>query len=322
MELTALENDRLRFATHPVSRALALSLALHLLLFGTLELSRYLKLQLPEWLKSVLDLSRQVNVEKKTVSADQEPPTLTFVEVNPSQAMPEPPKDTKNYSAFNSLAANPDVSIDSEKPKIDGTQDKVPKVEDALRPTPPQPLIPLKPEPQPPKTETESKPDQPPGDLALARAPDRKPLEEEKPRRPRTLAEVRPTESLILAKKMKEDGGVKRHGTILPAFDARGTTIGAYDWALIAAVQQCWYNLLDETISPTRPGKVIVEFRLHSDGYVTDVRILETNVGEMQSLFCQRAVEKPAPFARWPDGMQKELGRNNRLLKFTFYYEY
>ena len=322
MELTALENDRLRFATHPVSRALALSLAAHLLLFGTLELSRYLKLQLPEWLKSVLDLSRPVSVEKKAAPADQEPPTLTFVEVTPAQATPEPPKDTKNYSKFNSLAANPDVSIDSEKPKIDGTQDKIPKVEDALRPTPPQPLTPLEPEPQPPKKVAEAKPDQPPGDLALAKPPDTKPKEEEKPRRPRTLAEVRPSESLILAKKMKEDGGVKRHGTILPAFDARGTTIGAYDWALIAAVQQCWYNILDETISPTRPGKVIVEFRLHSDGYVTDVRILETDVGEMQSLFCQRAIEKPAPFARWPEGMQKELGRNNRLLKFTFYYEY
>src|SRR6266536_6507004 len=186
MELTALENDRLRFATHPVSRALALSLAFHLLLFGTLELSHYLKLQLPEWLKSVLDLSREPQVEQKA-AADQEPPTLTFVEVDPAQATPEPPKDTKNYSAFNSLAANPDVSIDSEKPKIDGTQDKVPKVEDALRPTPPQPLTPLKPEPQPPKTEPESKPDQPPpGDLALAKAPDKKP-EEEKPRRPRTL---------------------------------------------------------------------------------------------------------------------------------------
>ena len=104
MELTALENDRLRFATHPVSRALALSLALHLLLFGTVELSRFLKLQLPEWLKSVLDLSRQASVEKKAAPADQEPPTLTFVEVNPAQATPEPPKDTKNYSAFNSLA--------------------------------------------------------------------------------------------------------------------------------------------------------------------------------------------------------------------------
>jgi hypothetical protein len=244
------------------------------------------------------------------------------VEVTPAQAMPEPPKDTKNYSAFNSLAANPDVSIDSEKPKIDGTQDKIPKVEDALRPTPPQPLTPLEPEPQPPKKEAEPKPESPPGDLALAKPPDKKPAEEEKPRRPRTLAEVRPSESLILAKKMKEDGGVKRRVGLDAAFDAKGTTTGAYDWALIAAVQQCWYNILDETISPTRPGKVVVEFRLHSDGYVTDVRILETNVGEMQSLFCQRAIEKPAPFARWPDGMQKELGRNNRLLKFTFYYEY
>lgn len=321
MELTALENDRLRFATHPVSRALALSLALHLLLFGTLELTRYLKLQWPEWVKTVLDLSRQASLEKKATT-DPDPPTLTFVEVDPTQAAPEPPKDTKNYSAFNSLAANPDVSIDSEKPKIDGTQDKVPKVEDALRPTPPQPLTPLKPEPEPPKPETVSKPDPPPGDLALAKPPDKKPAEEEKPRRPRTLAEVRPTESLLLAKKMKEDGGVKRHGTILPAFDARGTIVGSYDWALIAAVQQCWYNILDETISPTRPGKVTVAFRLHSDGYVTDVKILETNVGEMQSLFCQRAIEKPAPFARWPEGMLREVGRNHRLLTFTFYYEY
>ena len=318
MELTALENDRLRFATHPVSRALALSLALHLLLFGTLELTRYLRLQLPEWLKSVLDLSRQASQEKKP-AADQEPPTLTFVEVDPAQATPEPPKDTKNYSAFNSLAANPDVSLEGDKPKLDGTQDKVPKVEDALRPTPPEPLTELKPEPQPPKAEP--KPDQP-SDLALAKPADPKPAEPEKPPRPRTLAEVRSRDNLILGKKMKEDGGVKRHGTIMPAFDARGTTIGAYDWALIAAVQQCWYNILDETITPTRPGKVIVEFRLHSDGYVTDVRVLETSVGEMQSLFCERAIEKPAPFARWPDGMQKELGRNNRLLKFTFYYEY
>ena len=175
MELTALENDRLRFVPHPVSRALAFSLALHLLLFGMVELSRHLKLEWPEWLKTVLDLSRQMNVEKKTAPADQEPPTLTFVEVDPAQAMPEPPKDTKNYSAFNSLAANPDVSIDSEKPKIDGTQDKMPKVEDALRPTPPQPLTPLKPEPQPPKTESESKPEQPPGDLALAKRPTKNP---------------------------------------------------------------------------------------------------------------------------------------------------
>ena len=120
---------------------------------------------------------------------------------------------------------------------------------------------------------------------------------------------------------MKEEGGAKRQ-RIVPAFDAQGTTTGNYDSALIAAVQTCWYNILDETISPTRPGQVIVEFRLHSDGYLTDVRILETNVGEMQSLFCQRAIEKPAPFGRWPEAMQRELGRNNRLLKFTFYYEY
>ena len=68
------------------------------------------------------------------------------------------------------------------------------------------------------------------------------------------------------------------------------------------------------------PGSVTLQFQLHWDGYVTDVKILETNVGEVQSLFCQRAIEKPAPFARWPDAMRREVGRNTRLLKFTFYY--
>ena len=43
------------------------------------------------------------------------------------------------------------------------------------------------------------------------------------------------------------------------------------------------------------------------------MKILETNVGEMQSLICQQAIEKAAPFARWPDRMQKELGRSSTI---------
>ena len=66
----------------------------------------------------------------------------------------------------------------------------------------------------------------------------------------------------------------------------------------------------------------MVEFQLHSDGYVTDVKVLESNVGELHSTFCQLAIQKPAPFKRWPDGMRKEIGRDYRQLRFTFFYEY
>ena len=205
--------------------------------------------------------------------------------------------------------------------KLDGVQDKVPKIFDTLRPAPLEPLTPLQPEPRPMKPEPETNPERKPGDLALAKPADPKPKEEEKPKRPRTLAEAQPNAGLTTGQKMKADGGVKRHGTI-QAFDARGTAVGVYDAALIEAVQQCWYNILDETTTPSRPGQVVVEFQLHSDGYVTDVKVLETDVGELHSLFCQLAIQKPAPFKRWPDGMRKEIGRDYRQLKFTFFYEY
>ena len=119
MDWASIHGYRARLAANSVARALALSLAVHLVLFGMLELSYFL--HLPDWLRSVLDLSRRVE-QRSPPRTDQEPPTLTFVEVDPSQATAEPPKDTKNYSAYNSIAANPEVALDSEKPKIEGNK--------------------------------------------------------------------------------------------------------------------------------------------------------------------------------------------------------
>ena len=321
MDVAAFHSRRLARSPNYAARALALSLAIHLVMFGTLELNRHLRLHLPDWLKAVLARPARVEERKNPPPVNPEAPLL-FVEVDPSQAAPEPPKDTKNYSVVNSRASNPDVAMESNKPKLDGAQDKVPKVMDTLRPAPPQALTPLKPEPQPFKPEPETSPERKPGDLALAKPAETKPKEEEKPKRPRTLAEAQVQKGLLAGQKMKQEGGVKRHGNIQPAFDARGTAVGVYDAELIQAVQQCWYNILDETTSPTRPGKVEVEFQLHSDGYVTDVKVMESDVGELHSLFCQTAIQKPAPFKRWPDGMRKEIGRDYRQLKFTFFYEY
>ncbi|HYT58773.1 MAG TPA: hypothetical protein VEL06_01295, partial [Haliangiales bacterium] len=98
MGLVAIHNHNPRLAAHPVAWALALSLAIHLFLFGASELAERLHLQWPDWLKRVLDLSRQITKKKPSPPDNQEPPTLTFVEVDPSQATPEPPKETKNYS--------------------------------------------------------------------------------------------------------------------------------------------------------------------------------------------------------------------------------
>src|ERR1700722_1439396 len=64
---------------------------------------------------------------------EKEEEQMVFVEVDPNAAVPEPPKDTKNYPSHDSLAANPDPQLEKDVPKIDGTQTHVPKTEDVPR---------------------------------------------------------------------------------------------------------------------------------------------------------------------------------------------
>lgn len=136
--------------------------------------------------------------------------------------------------------------------------------------------------------------------------------------RPRTIKEAlaRRAESGLVGEKMKQDGGVKRLG--VSALDARGMAFGAYDAAIIQAIQQRWYSLLESR--PTPRGKVVVEFRMHFDGRVTDVKVNDADVGELYSLFCQKAVQDPAPYPRWPSDMRRQLAADHRDVRFTFFY--
>ena len=141
---------------------------------------------------------------------------------------------------------------------------------------------------------------------------------ESKISRPRTIKEAlaRRAESGLVGEKMKQDGGVKHLG--VSALDVRGMAFGAYDAAIVQAIQQRWYSLLESR--PTPRGKVVLEFRLHFDGRVTDVKINDADVGELYSLFCQKAVQDPAPYPRWPSDMRRQLAADHRDVRFTFYY--
>lgn len=136
--------------------------------------------------------------------------------------------------------------------------------------------------------------------------------------RPRTIKEAlaRRAESGLVGEKMKQEGGVRNLG--VSALDVRGMSFGAYDAAIIQAIQQRWYSLLESR--PTPRGKVVLEFRLHFDGRVTDMKIGEADVGELYALFCQKAVQDPAPFPRWPSDMRRQLQADYRDVKFTFFY--
>ena len=137
--------------------------------------------------------------------------------------------------------------------------------------------------------------------------------------RPRTLAEAkaRMDGGMLIGEKMKQDGGVQRRGSI--ALDVRGSPFGAYDGKIIAAIQQAWYHLLADRLTPI--GKVVIEFHLHANGRVSHLTLAGSEVGELYGQMCALAVQRPAPFDPWPREMRLALGADYREVRFTFFYE-
>jgi hypothetical protein len=139
--------------------------------------------------------------------------------------------------------------------------------------------------------------------------------------RPRTLRQALAQNSSKLAgQQMKQDGGV-RHHALKSSLDAMATPFGAYDRAIIEAVQQRWYDLLDsQKFALDRTGRVTVIFHLNSDGSVTESKVSDNSVGDLLGYVCQEAIEQAAPFGKWPPDMLRMVGANFREITFTFYY--
>jgi len=66
---------------------------------------------------------------------------------------------------------------------------------------------------------------------------------------------------------------------------------------------------------------VVLEFNLNSDGRITDMKVINSDVDEFMMYLCQRAVLDPAPFEKWPSDMRRIIGSDRREVRFTFYYE-
>ncbi len=342
MSVSRSHESPLFSAENMLLAALAISLLAHLALFGGYELGRrygwWERDLLPSWLKStkrtVLEIQK-ARLQPQPIKQQEEVPLL-FVEVDPATATPEPPKSAKYYSSKNAVAANPNPTIEAEQPKIDGTQTHVSKTETVPRTKqfPLRPSAPKSPEKQTDAAEAQPKPKggPKPGDLAMAKPavkPDEGKSDTDKGDAPaivphkrwRTLAEAEMQQNGLAGEKMKQDGGVKRN-RILPSFDTKATPFGEYDARIIAAIQQRWYDLLDNPVfAVARTGKVTLEFRLNYDGRVTDMRVVECTVDDMLSLLCQRAITDPAPYERWPSDMRRLIGADHRVVQFTFFYD-
>jgi hypothetical protein len=325
LRLERAESSRLAWA-------FAIALASHLLVFGTYQTGKkfhvWQNLRWPAWIQSARMLTEVLKKRETTpLQAQQQQVPLMFVDVSPAQAVTEPPKNAKFYSDRSSLAANKEADKDSDMPKITGKQTEIVRTEDVSR----EKFVPLQPsppvqQPQEAQEELKPKPVYTPGDLTMAKpAPtprkDEGDAKEAKRSRPRTVNEAlaRMQNSRLPGEKLKQEGGVKRNA-LDPGFDVAASPFGAYDRALIEAVQYRWYSLLDQhNYASDSRGKVMLQFHLHYDGRVTDMNVAENSAGEMLGLLCQKAIMDPAPFAAWPSDMRRLLG-NTRSIQFTFYY--
>ena len=279
---------------------------------------------------------------------------LTFIEVEPDTATPQAPKDARYYSKSSSQAANPDSKKDLPVPQVDGRQERMARLRDvprAVLPTPPPPaaapppaVVPrpnentLQPAPVttgnfpiPAPLEPQPKTPEPERPVEMAKAtppikdlprdistidPNATPQPTPPRVRPRTLAQAREQAGLA-GEKMKQEGGARRVGSL--SVDAKATPFGAYDAAMIKAIQDRWYYLLDNTTVTPRSGRVVLDFTLNNNGKVSDMRVRMTEVGEVLALLCQRAITDQT-YAKWPLDMHRMVGGNIRPITITFLY--
>ncbi|MGA9776850.1 MAG: hypothetical protein ACLPRE_15400 [Limisphaerales bacterium] len=296
-----------RLESRRLAWVFALSLLAHLLAWGGYEAGKEFNL----WQRLHLP-PLMLFTKIKPAPPPPQSPELTFVDVPPTQATTEAPRNARYYSSQNSRAANPEANHDTQVPQIKGTQTDVAKTEDAPRPD----FSKLQPAMQPSQEQLASR-QQNAGDLTLGNPSDTQRAEQP---RPRTLKQALAQQNQLPGVKMKQEGGVRREA-LVPSLDVRATPFGAYDAAFIQAVTQRWYDLLDSReFARDRSGKVVLRFHLNYDGRISDMVVMQNTVGDLLGYVCQKAVMDPAPFAEWPTDMRAMVGQDYREITFTFYY--
>ena len=279
-----------------------MSLGLHLLLLWVL----------PDSFQKVVAFVRPIEVLTAPVKIDEArlPPKLRFIETNPlaNQAVP---KTTPFTSSRNQTAAQPvpeKMPTNSPLPKSEGTSEQLriakgkPRSIDQSEAQPiSQPSIsmaaPVKAPPPPGPGKSAAQPSPTPAPVPVAANPDR----------PRASVPSG-TYGLLLRRPV----GVNRAGTI--AVDARFSNYGDYTQRMMEAIQSSWWSIIERSrFEGLSRGNVIVRFRLHRDGTVTDAKVLSTEVTRVMTLACKDAVMAPAPYDIWRADMVAMYGESDTV---------
>lgn len=116
---------------------------------------------------------------------------------------------------------------------------------------------------------------------------------------------------------MRSKGSVDRRGAL--AIDATFSQFGEYEQQFYAAVQAGWYQEIDFFQPIDTSARVVVRFRIQSDGTIDEVTILHSTAGEIATLICQTALTKRSPFRPWTAEMVQVFGQE-RVMEVAFSY--
>ena len=330
----ALKNQTMpELSPNNLWRALIFSILIHTTGFGGWKVAQYFHFFDNHGLVGLLQRVEQAVAPIKPKNANQakqaeQPPIELLFNIDASEPSPAAPDKPKFYGPVNNLAANPIKTKESDTPQIDGTQNKIIKTASA-KTTEAHPISPSPPD-NPSKDDTEktakSQPKMDIGDLAMARVkPDpAKDLPknqtgtdpEIKHKRPRLLRDT--AQRSYQGERMAQSGGVGRVA-LNSSLATKGSIVGDYDSRFVEAVRSHWYTLLENRTSISA-GSVKLQFVLHADGRVDQMKLLDENVGDVLELICERAIFY-SPYDPWPPEMRKELRSDEREVCFTFYYE-
>ena len=302
------EDDSIDFIS--VGFAALVSLGLHALLLAVLPAS--FQSRAPTKVLPV-----EVVVRPIVVAEERLPPSLRLVEIN-SQANRALPDKTTSVSSRNQTAAQPvpeKMPTKSSLPRSAGTEEKVIKVAQGVPRAVSEPAV------------AESQAGVPVATLGRLPTPAPGPASKsavaaaEKPAAPVPRDPERPRASLpsgTTGLMLRNNVGVNRAGAV--AVDARFSNYGDYAQRMMEAIQSSWWDIIERSrFESASRGRVVVRFRLHRDGTVTDAQVLLDEVPRIMSLACKDSVMAPAPFDPWRADMVAMFGEEDTVT-ITFHY--
>lgn len=106
------------------------------------------------------------------------------------------------------------------------------------------------------------------------------------------------------------------------ATDKNISPITRYDTELHAAVKKSWHEAV-QNVDQTKlkKGRIVVRFLLRSNGQISDVQIIENNLGPAEAIIVARAVMNQDNYKPWPEDMVQMVGAHSRFLTFQFIYK-